>query len=184
MEELLKSKEITEAQAKLDSELKDLLPDQGQHRLGYRGGGQTLNLFSERRGRLYYASIFINHDGTAPRYWNAFGLYDGRPHSTQRIAVEINIPNPPTRRVAGFFAREPHSGELYLLHDGKIGGGKKGVTREAFLGHSRLETIQVGSGLQERKAIIVAKLGDASLVRNIEDFARAVAAFKESLDRD
>jgi hypothetical protein len=111
-------------------------------------------------------------------------LYDGKPHSTQRIAVEINIPNPPTRRVAGFFAREPRSGELFLLHDGKIGGGKKGVTREAFLRHSALRTVQVGSGLQEREAIIVAKLGSESLAREIEDCARAVAAFKESLDRD
>jgi hypothetical protein len=182
MEELLKSKEIVTAQEQLDQQLKDLLPDQGQHRLGYRGGGQTLSLFSEGRGRLYYASVFVRRGGTTPRYWNAFGLYDGKPHSTQRIAVEINIPNPPSRRIAGFFARQPRSGELFLFHDGRIGGGKKGVSRAEFLRYSALQTESVGSFRGDREAIVVGKLGSGTLTRDIENFARAVLAFKESLD--
>ncbi|HYD37870.1 MAG TPA: hypothetical protein VEA60_09670 [Allosphingosinicella sp.] len=184
MEEVLESKAIKQAQVALDLQLKEILPNRGPHRLGYRGGGQTLDLYSEGRGRLYYASVFIDRAGTASRYWNAFGLYDGKPHATQRIAVEINIPNPPTRRVAGFFARDPRSGELFLLHDGKIGGGKEGVTRAAFLRHTALQTVQVGSVSREREAIIVARLGSRSLAGDIENFALAVAAFKESLDRD
>lgn len=181
MEELLVPQQIDSAQEQLDRELKEALPDIGPHKLGYRGGAHTLKLRSAGRHRLYYASVFIDRDDTAKRYWNAFGFYDGNSHGAQRIAVEINIPNPPSRQVAGFFARDLSSNRISLLHDGKIGGGKEGVTRSAFIDHSGLRPVIVNPKLG-REAIVIATLGDADLVVEIEKFVRAVASFKNSLD--
>ena len=183
MEEILRSTEIKAAQDRLDRELKRVLPDQGPHTLGYRGGGKALNLFSRGKGDLYYASVFIDRAQTAPRFWNAFGFYDGLKHGSQRIVVEINIPTPPNRRVAGFFAKDSEAGEIYVLHDGRIGGGKVGVSRDAFLKHAQLKTTGVKSGRGSREAVIVGRLGDPNIVQQIQDFASAVVRFKESLDR-
>lgn len=180
MDELLNSKEILAAQEQLDRELKVLLPACGPHNLGFRGGSKTLDLFSRGRGSLYYASIFLDRADTTPRFWNAFGFYNGIPGKVQRIAVEINIPVPSSRQIAAFFARVPASGELVLLHDAKLGGGKEGVCRTGFLDHSNLRLVNVESSASTRQAIVVAKIGAPSLIDDIEVFARAVEAYKAS----
>lgn len=181
MEEVVQPTEIDRIREQFHRELTEVLPLQGPHRLGFRGGGATLDLYSLGRGKLYYASVYIDRPDTARRYWNAFGFYDGNPRGQQRIAVEINIPNPPNRQVAAFFARDSASNEILLLHDGRIGGGKEGVSRTQFLMYSGLKSITVKSS-RERKAIVVAKLGDPQLVSDIEAFVRTVGAFKASVD--
>lgn len=182
MEELLKSKEIVQAQAQLDRELKDELPHLGQRNLGFRGGSKVLDFFSRGKGQLYYASVFLDGRGTTPRYWNAFGYYNGKAHGSQTIAVEINIPNPPSRRVAAFFARNNVTQDIFLLHDGRMGGGKEGVCRTGFLRHSQLALASIVSPTQPRQAVVVTKLGSRSLVSDIDSFARAVVAYKESVE--
>ena len=70
---------------------------------------------------------------TGNRYWNAFGT--GHPYAgdTLHITCEICIPlSGVNRRIAGAFG-EGQDGTVYLLHSGKIGGGKEGVGKNAFL---------------------------------------------------
>ena len=183
MHELLKAEEIDRAQDQFDRALKDALPSKGAHKLGYRGGGMSIDLYSKGRMSIYYASVFLNRNDTAPRFWNAFGYYDGKSHGQQRIVVEINIPNPANRQVAAFFARDATSGDIFLLHDGKIGGGKVGVTRAAFLEFTQLPTTRVKSGHRHREGIVIGKLSDPSIVLDIEKFVGAVLQFKESLEK-
>ncbi len=182
MEELLGSQAITAAQEKLDDQLKNSLSSLGPHMLGYRGGGKRLDFFNAGKHQLFYASTFIDRDDTTPRFWNAFGFYDGNANATQRIVAEINIPVPASNGIAGFFARDLKSGSVHLMHDGRVGGGKIGVSREAFLAHSRLFTTEVKSIGRERMAIVVAELGQADLIERLTSFVRAVESFKQSLD--
>ena len=180
MQELFKDREVRGSQAMLDAQLTTELANFGVHKLGYRSGNEALTLYAQKKGGLYYASTFLNRTGTAPRFWNAFGIYDGKLHGTQKIAVEINIPLPSDKLVAGFFANNPATDETFLIHDGKVGGGKVGVSRAAFLDHSRLSLVEMTSG---RRGIVIGKLGDPTLISDIERFVRAVTAFKESVDQ-
>jgi hypothetical protein len=67
-----------------------------------------------------------------PRFWNAFGT-ELKETGSQSIVVEVN---PPLRRLdgraSGLFAKNS-AGFTYLLHRGRVGGGAKGVGKNAFL---------------------------------------------------
>ncbi len=182
MEELLDLIMIDKAQQQLDAQLRESLLERGEHRLSFRPGGKSLSLHAEGRSGLYYASTWLPPPAKTPRFWNAFGLYDGKVGHPQKIIVEINIAKPPSRRVAGFFARRSDSPDIFLLHDGKIGGGKKGVCRSGFLAHSGLPLRDVKSAKGHRRGIVVARVSADNLVRDIASFVRAVAAYKEFVD--
>lgn len=67
------------------------------------------------------------------RYWNIFGIQDPPTHKSLSITVEINVPvEGKDRRVAAFFAKDPR-GLVYVVHSGKIGGGRTGIGKEGFL---------------------------------------------------
>ncbi|HZG45960.1 MAG TPA: hypothetical protein VEZ41_06795 [Allosphingosinicella sp.] len=180
MIEITDPAEIEAAQDQLDQQLRRELPSQGVHRLGFRPGGKDLELHSSGRGRLFYASDFVTKN-TTPRWWNAFGFYNGKTHGQQRIAIELNVPKPASRNVAAFFAKQIGSGDIYLMHDCKMGGGKAGVCRSGFLQHSGLSTVEVSSPRGLRKAVVVARLGDDTLASRIALFARAVTEYKEGV---
>ncbi|MBN1471918.1 MAG: hypothetical protein JW925_09055 [Syntrophaceae bacterium] len=66
------------------------------------------------------------------RYWNAFGIGKPGASSVLSIASEINFPwSQIDRKTGGAFA-EDHWGNVFVIHRGKIGGGKKGVGKSLF----------------------------------------------------
>jgi hypothetical protein len=65
------------------------------------------------------------------RYWNAFGVEKPGGHVLS-IAAEINFPwQAIDRKIGGAFA-EDHWGNVFVIHRGKIGGGKKGIGKSLF----------------------------------------------------
>ena len=77
-----------------------------------------------------------------------------------QITVEVNIAIASnTHSVAGFFARDSATGILYLMHDGGVGGGVKGVGRSAFLAWSGAQLVPTtDSSGRGRPGLIVAPL--------------------------
>jgi hypothetical protein len=68
---------------------------------------------------------FIPRKQTGNRYWNAFGV--GRPSRDAHVfsTCEINFPlQGLDRRIGGAFARD-EAGKIFVVHRGKIGGGKR-----------------------------------------------------------
>lgn len=62
------------------------------------------------------------------RYWNCFGIARPDPEKALQITVEVNPPlEGMDRKVGGAFARDPHAGDIYFVHRGRIGGGQKGI---------------------------------------------------------
>ena len=123
-------------------------------------------------------------DESSPRHWNAFGLDEPAGDSTSlSIACEINFPlSDGTWSVAGAFAEDEH-GEVYIVHSGKIGGGREGVGRSAFVEHytSFWEWV-AGDPLErngEPKDVVVSALDDDSLVSNLAHFVKEVHRIKE-----
>lgn len=72
------------------------------------------------------------------RFWNLFGTQDPT-NSTARLHIRCEV-NPAhqgiSSYVAGLFACDER-GHRFLVHNGRIGGGKRGVGRELFWKHWR-----------------------------------------------
>lgn len=175
---LVEKSEIASAQKLLQDQLFAQLPQRGRkYTIGHQGGNlEVSDLHADHR-------IWFISSKSGERYWNAFGLADRLNVSTSNsITVEINIPfSGENGRVAGLFARGDE-GSLYLLHRGKIGGGKSGVGKQAFLDWSKLKltAVQLPSG-KIIEAFLVGKLDSLSLSSDVARFVHAVANFKVSV---
>lgn len=95
------------------------------------------------------------------------------------MTVEINIPfESNTKAVAGFFAKDSETGATYLMHTGRVGGGRPGIGKEAFLQWSRLKTVAVVEpDGDERTGIIVTAL-EGDVLGRVRRFVRTVYNFK------
>lgn len=175
---LVDKSEIASAQNLLHKKLFAQLPQRdGTYTIGYQGGNiEVSDLHADHR-------IWFLSSKSGERYWNAFGLADRLNISTSNsITVEINSPfSGENGRVAGLFARGD-DGSLYLLHRGKIGGGKSGVGKQAFLDWSKFEltTVQLPDG-RTIDAILIGKLDSQSLSSDVARFVYAVANFKATI---
>jgi 5-methylcytosine-specific restriction protein A len=178
---LVGKSEIASAQNLLQEKLFAQLPQRGgTYTIGYQGGNiEVSDLHADHR-------IWFLSSKSGERYWNAFGLADRLNISTSNsITVEINSPfSGENGRVAGLFARGD-DGSIYLLHRGKVGGGKLGVGKQAFLEWSKLTLTSVqlpGGGTIE--AILIGKLNSHSLSSDVARFVYAVANFKATISNE
>jgi hypothetical protein len=119
----------------------------------------------------------------APVYWNSFGSYKST--GSLGITVETNILlKGNSKRVSGFFARDPVSNDIYLMHSGKIGGGAKGVGKNSFLIWSARRAVAVEqSDGSIREGIVVASLSGERAFSAIRRFVESAAEFKRQVKR-
>ncbi len=169
------------AQAMMRTTMTERLDRIGVRRIGFPSGSRDEPMWTAGPGRLWCA-FGSAEDATVPRRWNAFGVYDaGRP--AQLITVEINIPTKAySERVAGFFARDTETGRTYLLHDGGVGGGRKGVGQLAFLAWSGAATVEtVRENGRIRRGIVIGDVSAADLTDRVWRFVRLVRSFKDAV---
>jgi hypothetical protein len=178
------------AQRELERSLKGALELQGVHNIGFPGGNVDLPIYTDGEGKLWVAfgGPIVGAAEAAPdpdpggrprRYWNAFGVYQPEQRA-QSPTVEINIPIDRNRGPAGFFAEDTETGNIFLMHSGKVGGGRPGISKSEFLAWSKAKLIEVShenGGI--RKGIAVGKLHDTDLANRIWAFVRSVQTFKE-----
>lgn len=172
--------EIEAAQARLARELKRVLPSKGIRRIGFPGGNTSHEVFSAGERRLYCAYSPPRENTGVLRHWNSFGVFRGDA-GMQSIVVEINVPvagsNP---RVAGFFAVDDDTGDTYLMHDGGVGGGRKGIGREALLSFISDPLFEVRGARHSRTALKIANIEDPGLASLIWRFVQKARAFKQA----
>ena len=120
------------------------------------------------------------------RFCNAFGL---NPENTQNVTVvEINPPlDGINRQCSGMFAFDQDK-SLYLLHNGGIGGGKKGIGKRSFLEwysewYSRFDPmrdVENDKGSKINEGILVGNISDErNFLDDLEAFIRKVRFFKQ-----
>ena len=111
------------------------------------------------------------------RYWNALGL--GNPFAGDtNIIAEVNPPKSGIdRNIAGLFVEDP-AGEICIAHRGKVGGGRKGIGKEAFLDWYKEPLSLIFDVDRHGLAIVLGRLNHESLIRRLATFTRLVAAFK------
>ena len=152
------------AQATLEKNLKAALEREGRKNIGFPGGNFDRTIYSAGDKKLWCAFSYEPKEYAVARYWNGFGIYNtDRP--AQTIVVEINIPtNSNSAVVAGFFAEDSETGDIFLMHSGRIGGGRAGIGKAAFLVWSKTKRVDVTSEDGSiRSGIAVGKLNDPDL---------------------
>lgn len=169
----------TAAQTTLRQNLKNTLEREGKKKIGFPGGNTDEVIFSAGAGKLWASFTRTTQDRSSQRYWNAFGVYNPD-RSAQIITVEINIPIATnSANVAGFFAEDRQTGDIYLMHSGRIGGGRPGVGKAAFLVRSKAKLVEVeGEDRKIRSGIVVGRIANADLADRIWRFVRSVDDFK------
>lgn len=167
--------EKRKAQRLLETALKRL-PRLGRQRVVFRPNFVDIDLFGHGDGRLYFGGREIDE---GRKYWNSFGIFDGI-RSGQRITVEINI-RLDDGRTEGFFAKD-EAGHLYLMHSGRPGGGKPGVSRKNFLAWLKPELLPVfQSAGPIRAGIVISRIDAPNLPDRIEHFVGQVRSFKDAV---
>jgi hypothetical protein len=149
--------------------------------VGWRPRSQRMRI--SHNDRYWYTT---KHDTSLaiPRYWNSFGRYDANPSKKLSIAVEINVATTTNDgRISAFFARDIETRAICLMHDGGVGGGKPGVSKNNFLWWSRpkLEPV-VGTNGTIRQGIVITPLGSKNAGESILRFVQRVIDFKQAAD--
>jgi hypothetical protein len=165
------------AQKQFSDQLKKVWSKKESRTITWRPNSKTLDVVHD--GQFWFVPVSPVQSQQHPRYWNSFGFY--KAEGNLNITVEINIPtNKDTKSVGGFFAKDDKTGDLFLMHSGKVGGGAKGVGKNSFLAWSAEEPITVHAiDGTERTGILVAQVGTAETSDSIRRFVKKVADFKK-----
>lgn len=177
-------REIAIAQSKLEKTLKREFSGRAIKDIGYPGGRQrAAEVLTD--GRYWFWSK--DHRGRKvqnPRRLNWFGRYSENPGTS--ISVEINVAyEGRSDKSAGFFGRDNETGIVYLLHSGRVGGGKKGVGKKAFAsrcvssGESLVEVFD--STGASRRGLIVMPVEGIGASRSAIRYVAMVDEFKRSV---
>lgn len=173
--------EISKCQKKFESALKNDLPNKERLTIGHQGGNFDNEVYYN--DDIWYSTILLDGDDVSiVRYWNGFGL-GKREDGNQIIVVEINPPfSGATKRVAGLFAKDERTGDYFVLHRGKIGGGREGIGKEAFESWYRGKWVEVYDELEnQEEAILISSLNSKKLSVKIRDFVKEIAKFKQEV---
>ena len=140
-------------------------------KLGHQGAGFPAKVLWSKELGIWKFSQTIKE----VRYWNAFGIGKPGTSSVISIASEINFPwEQIDRKTGGAFARDAW-GNVFAIHRGKIGGGRRGVGKSLFEQNYR----GVWSFMEDGDSISqVAVIGDLASSR----FALQAAQFVKKIE--
>lgn len=107
---------------------KPFVDEQVKVKLGHQGASSPAKVLWSKKLGIW----MFSHAIAEVRYWNAFGVDRPREDRIVSIVTEINFPFAGIdRKTGGAFARDAW-GNIFVIHRGKIGGGKKGVGKSLF----------------------------------------------------
>lgn len=162
--------------------IKDVLRSKGRHlrqTVTWPTGKDELLVYWYPRHNFW--ATFDGDLGNRYKLW--FGCDDPADHKRLRLRCEINPPKKGIdRRCGGVFAKDTW-GNIYLMHSGKVGGGGKGVGKNAFVefyAHGRLESVIWPDGRQTDQFLLAPVL-DPDLIGSIAKFVHKVDEFKQQV---
>jgi putative zinc finger/helix-turn-helix YgiT family protein len=177
LEAIVNPDEIAQAFAQLRQRL--CSPDTFRRRIGFRGGAITGDVCWQETGAYW---VYTSDTHAPNRLLCLFGAQRPTAHQSLNITVEINPPKEGTdRRCQGLFARD-QAGRIYLIHFGKVGGGKKGIGRDtfaAFYDDAEWATICWPDG-SCKEGIVIGELDAPDFRERLSTFIHKVAAFKSA----
>jgi hypothetical protein len=178
---LIESKdEISQAQRRLESTIRRNFTRKVAKGIGYPGGSRSnVHVFTD--GKHWYWPSTADPTDSNPRRLNWFGLF--KENTGLGITVEINTPYEGRNdKIAGFFARDMKTDAVYLMHSGRVGGGRKGVGKTEFL-KWRGELVEdvVDNAGDIRKGVLVMPVEGVAASRSAIRYIDAIARFKKAV---
>jgi hypothetical protein len=114
------------------------------------------------------------------RYWNAFGVEKPGESGVLSIASEINFPWAKIdRKTGGAFARDAW-GNVFVIHRGKIGGGKRGVGKSLFEQNYRGVWSYMKDGNSISQVAVIGALGSGRFAMQTAQFVKKIEMLKSS----
>ena len=170
--------EIENAQKKLESELKGIADEKITVRIGNQGGSQKADVFYSKKYDLWFYLGDEKGDGEKKRYWNVFGI--NKPQENPNVSMVVQI-NPPLkgidRRVDGVFAKDDKS-DIFLLHRGIIGGGRKGIGKKTFCKHYNGEKSDLQDGDKLIEILLIGCITSPNFPEKLKNFVGEVDRIK------
>lgn len=166
---------IAKAQSVFEERVRNAASKSDLITLGYQGGGSEAMAY-----QVAPLNFWVAIADSGNRYWNALGI--GNPFEDgSTIIAEINPPKTGIdRNIAGVFI-EDEKGTIYLAHRGKIGGGREGIGKNAFLGWYTEALDLVNDAGKYNEMIVIGALDDKKLIENLATFTNSVSAFKDGV---
>lgn len=161
----------------LENELRTIAPNQARITIGFHGGDFKADV--NWGSKIWY--------GVYPRrshIFIPFGiLYT--PHRTHSIIVQINPNASGFNRVrSGLFAKDTRSGKILLLHTGRIGGGKTGISKTTFLAAYQGPRVLVRApNGKDYEYLKVATLSTRNTAKDVLAYVHEVSAIKDKLSK-
>ncbi|MDR2891528.1 MAG: hypothetical protein LBV80_00335 [Deltaproteobacteria bacterium] len=156
--------------------------------IGFKGGYITVPTFYHAESDLWiaYERQPKGHNGTkVAKHWFGYGLGDPNDKKSMSPICEINIPiGRSTAWVAGALAKDS-SGDVFLVHTGKFGGGKPGVGQKTFWQYysdDDPKDFALYTGNQQPKQmVLIGNVASPEIMSFIADLVTTVQAFKQDV---
>lgn len=168
---------IVKAYTQISSKIKLAPGVTVKHTVGAQGGANGLRVRWIPKLSIWACAQSYSRRGD--RYWIAYGLVDPRTTaSALNITVETALPPVGiNRRIAGLLAEDPN-GATYLLHSGKIGGGKHGFGKTFFWRNYRGDRATVRFEDGDKDYALIGRIAAGSFLERVADFVRGVDAMR------
>lgn len=174
---IVKTKRETKVcQKLLNTVLNESLNSKAKFKIGFQSG--SLDCSVKYDSAIWFTGKEITEG--SPRFWNGFGLTANlKKEKSNNIVVEINIPtNGLNRRVSGIFAIDDETESVFLLHRGRVGGGRRGIGKKAFINWYSQQFIKVRNDSEIEEALLVGEILKKDFIRNLAGFIQNIANFK------
>ena len=165
--------EIGEIQDKFENVIKKHLNEKVFCKIGHQSGSFDVTANYSSKFDLWFTPFKEEN-----RFWNAFGI--GKPNSSKSssIVCEINFPYENIdRRIAGVFAKDIFD-KIFILHRGKIGGGRKGIGKKLFFDNYRGEFISAIDGNTENVFALIGELNSENFILQLKNFVYEISRIK------
>ena len=158
---------------------KPFLDEQIKVKLGHQGASFPAKVsFSKKLGIWIFS-----HAVKDIRYWNAFGIGKPRPGTLLSITSEINFPWSGIDRKTGAAFAEDAWGNIFVIHRGKIGGGKKGIGKYLFEHNYRGVWSFMEDGDCITQVAVIGVLGSTRLALQTAHFVKKIEMLKSAVIR-
>lgn len=145
-------------------------------KLGHQGASFPAKVFWIKKLNIWVFSQITKE----ARYWNAFGTGKPRAGNMLPITCEINFPwSGIDRKTGGAFARDL-SGNVFAIHRGKIGGGKKGIGKSLFEHNYRGSWAFMEDGNTLSQVAVIGMLNSPRFTLQIANFIKKIELLKSA----
>ncbi len=167
--------EISEAQQRFAAAFQHVADERIPVKIGYLGNSFNATIMWCTKLNLWFYPDVVS----GSRYWNAFGVVKPKRGENTPITCEINFPlKNVDRRVAGAFVTDGQ-GNIFVVHRGKIGGGREGIGKSLFQANYGSKRVAVKDGEVESTVALVGALNSPHFVKQVSWFVYEVARIKE-----